>query len=101
MPVVSDRVSERISDDFGASAPQVLSALERLPVDVHTDAERVHAAVLLVARGNRSMLADALEHAASDWRDLLDRAGLADASWRDRLDDELGTADVRPTPPRA
>ena len=96
MPVVSDRISERISADFGASAPQVLSAIERVAVDVHTDAERVHAAVLLVARGNRSMLEDALEHAASDWRDLLDRASLADEGWRDRLDDELGTADVKP-----
>jgi len=96
MPVVSDRISERISEDFRTSAPQVLSALERLQIDVHTDAERVHAAVLLVARGNRSMLDDALEHAESDWRDLLDRAGLADAGWRDRVDDEFGTADVKP-----
>ncbi|WP_084127470.1 hypothetical protein [Demequina sp. NBRC 110054] len=96
MPVVSERVSERISEDFGASAPQILSALERLSLDIHADAERVQAAVLLVAKGSRTMLDDALEHAESDWRDLLDRAGLASADWQDRLDDELGPTDAKP-----
>ncbi|WNM26539.1 hypothetical protein RN607_10050 [Demequina capsici] len=92
MPVVSDRISERVTEDFGTSAPQVLSALERLGVDVDVDPERVHAAVLLVSRRSRTMLDDALEHAGSDWRDLLERAGLADDGWRQRVDDEFGRA---------
>ncbi len=96
MPVVSERVSDRLKEDFGASAPQVLSALERLDLDIHADAERVHAAVLLAAKGSRTMLHDALEHAQSDWRDLLDRAGLAGADWRERLTDELGPSDAKP-----
>jgi len=98
MAVVSERISDRIKEDFGASAPQILSALERLNLDVHVDAERVHAAVLFVAKGSRTMLDDAIEHAESDWRDLLDRADLAGADWRDRLAHELGPTDAKPAP---
>ncbi|MDN4477067.1 hypothetical protein [Demequina lignilytica] len=90
MAVASERIIERAQDDFGATAAQVLTRLERLGVGHEVDAERVQAAVLLVARGNRVMLDDALEHARDDWRDLLDRAGLAGEGWRARLDEALG-----------
>lgn len=90
MAVVSDRIIDRAREDFGTSAAPVLTRLERLDVGHGVDAERLQAAVLLVARGNRVMLDDALEHARDDWRDLLDRAGLAGADWRLRIDDELG-----------
>lgn len=90
MPVPSDRVADRLSHDFGTSAPLMLGALERLPVPPQVDPERVHAAVLISAKGNPSLFEDALEHAHVDWRDLLDRAGLADSEWRGVIDDEFG-----------
>ncbi|WP_084073872.1 hypothetical protein [Demequina sp. NBRC 110052] len=90
MPVVSKRIAERIADDFGTSAPQVMSALERLDLSHEADPERVHAAVTLVAKGNRVMFDDALEHAREDWRDLLTRARLETDGWRAKLDYELG-----------
>lgn len=93
MPVVSKRIAERIADDFGTSAPQVTSALERLDLSHEADPERVHAAVMLVAKGNRVMFDDALEHAREDWRDLLTRARLETDGWRAKLDYELGLDD--------
>lgn len=68
----------------------MLTTLERLTIQAQVDPERIHAAILIAARGNDSLFHDALEHAQVDWRDLLDRTGLADAEWRSLLDDELG-----------
>ncbi|WP_062463778.1 hypothetical protein [Demequina soli] len=90
MAVVGDRIAERAAEDFGRAAPRVVSALERLAVSPGADLERIQAAVLLSARRDLSLFEDALEHAVEDWRDLLDRAGLAGADWAARLDDELG-----------
>lgn len=90
MPVVTDRIRERLSEDFPTVAPAALGRLERLDVSPQVDPERIHAAVLIAARGNLSMFDDALEHARDDWRDLLDRAGLADADWPGRLDETFG-----------
>ena len=90
MPVVTDRIRERLIEDFPSVAPAALGRLERLDVSPQVDPERIHGAVLIAARGNLSMFDDALEHAHDDWRDLLDRAGLADADWPDRLDDTFG-----------
>ncbi|WP_062312417.1 hypothetical protein [Demequina rhizosphaerae] len=90
MAVVGDRIAERAADDFGRSAPRVVSALERLPVSLSADPERIQAAVLIAARGDLTMLDDALDHAREDHRDLLDRAGLAGGDWRERLDAALG-----------
>ncbi|WP_062386171.1 hypothetical protein [Demequina iriomotensis] len=90
MAVVSDRVAERAAEDFGRSAPRIVSALERLSVTPSADPERIHAAVLLSGRGSLSLFEDALDHARDDWADLLDRAGLAGADWGARLDAELG-----------
>ncbi|MFV0632549.1 hypothetical protein [Demequina sp.] len=91
MAVVTDRIRERAIEDFGADSPQILGALERLGVSGSVDPERVHAAVLIAARGSRTVFTDALEHAESDWRDLLDRAGLADAGWADAVTAHFGT----------
>ncbi len=90
MPVPSSRVADRLALDFGASAPPMLSTLERLKVPAQVDPERIHAAILIASRGNDSLFQDALEHAQVDWRDLLDRTGLADADWRRLVDNELG-----------
>lgn len=90
MPVVSDRVRERVISDFGPSAPRVLSTLERLPVDGSIDPERIHAAVVLAARGSLALFEDAADHARDDWRDLLDRANLDAPEWRDDILDAFG-----------
>lgn len=92
MAVPTPRIGERLSSDFGGAAPQLLSTLERLAVTHLVDPERVHAAILIVSRGNRTMFEDAVEHAETDWRDLIDRAGLADAGWAWVVDQEFGTA---------
>lgn len=90
MTVPSPRIAERLAADFGASAPAMLSTLERLKVSQQVDSERIHAAILLAARGSQTMFEDALEHAQEDWRDLLDRTGLADANWHLTLDAGFG-----------
>lgn len=90
MPVPSTRIAERLARDFGTSAPPMLSTLERLKITPQVDPERIHAAILIAARGNSSLFQDALEHAHVDWRDLLDRTGLADDDWAQVLRDELG-----------
>lgn len=90
MPVPSSRIAERLARDFGVSAPPMLSTLERLKIAPQVDPERTHAAVLIAARGDQSLFQDALEHAETDWRDLLDRTGLADDDWAQVMRAELG-----------
>lgn len=92
MAVVTDRVRERAVRDFGPTAPRALRGLEAVPIRGGVDPERVHAAVLIAARANAALLTDALEHAEHDWRDLLDRAGLADPGWEDVVSAALGPA---------
>jgi hypothetical protein len=94
MAVPSPRIAERLSHDFGGAAPRMLSTLERLKVTAEVDPERVHAAILIAARGSQTMFQDAVEHSQSDWRDLLVRTGLADDDWRRLVD-----ADFGPHPP--
>ncbi len=90
MAVPSPRIAERLAADFGAAAPGMLSTLERLEVSQLVGPERIHAAILLAAHGNQTLFQDALEHAQEDWRDLLDRAGLADDGWSGVVDAEFG-----------
>ncbi|WP_062079185.1 hypothetical protein [Demequina globuliformis] len=90
MPLVSDRVRERLVDQFGASSTRMVSALERLPVPGQVDPERVHAAVVIASRAHQGLFEDAMEHAADDWRDLLERAGLDRADWRDNVLETFG-----------
>ena len=90
MAVPSPRIAERLAADFGTSAPRMLSTLERLKIAQQVHPERLHAAILLAARGNQTMFQDALEHAQQDWRDLLDRAGLASDGWPHVIDAEFG-----------
>ncbi|NYI42101.1 hypothetical protein [Demequina lutea] len=90
MAVPSPRIAERLAADFGAAAPRMLSTMERLKVAAQVDPERIHAAILIAARGNQTMFQDAVEHAQQDWRDLLDRTGLADDEWRRLVDAEFG-----------
>lgn len=91
MTVPSDRIAERLANDFRATSPQLLGILERIKVSRQVDSERVHAAILMAARGNQTMFQDAVEHAQTDWRDLLDRVGLAGDDWAQVIDAEFGT----------
>lgn len=90
MPVPSSRVAERLARDFGASAPPMLSTLERVKIPAQVDPERIQAAIVIAARAHPSLFQDALEHAQTDWRDLLDRTGLAEDDWRRVVDQEFG-----------
>lgn len=90
MAVPSPRIAERLAADFGATAPSMLSSLERLSVPPQADPERIHAAILLAAHGSQTLFQDALKHAIEDWRDLLDRASLAADGWGDVIDAEFG-----------
>ena len=90
MAVPSPRIAERLAADFGAAAPSLLSTLERLEVTQQVGPERIQAAILLAARGSQTLFQDALEHAQEDWRDLLDRVGLADDGWHRVVDAEFG-----------
>jgi hypothetical protein len=91
------RLERRIQRDFPApgSANGVLRLLAELPSRAGYDhealaSERIQAAAVLLADGNLRRLRQALELAAQDWRDLLVAAGLANADWPQRLNDELG-----------
>jgi hypothetical protein len=100
MATSESRLAQRVLRDFPepGSAPEVLRLLAELATSTNDEmlaSERVHAAVVLVADGNLGRLRQALDLAATDWRDVLVAAGLADADWPQRLDDELGRADVR------
>ncbi|WP_084101757.1 hypothetical protein [Demequina sp. NBRC 110051] len=92
MAVVSDRVRERVMEDFGVSSHRALSALEKIALPASIDPERVHAAVVLVSRRSVTLFDDAVEHAHDDWRDLLDRAGLADGNWAEAVTNRFGPA---------
>lgn len=87
-PEMTKRLRERIRRDFSApgSAPEV----ERLVAEC-SDVERVQAAIVLWARGDFVRLRDACQLAVADRRDVLVRGELADGSWRERLDVELGS----------
>ena len=100
MAVSEPRLARRVLRDFPepGSAPEVLRLLADLAAgssDEMLVSERVQAAVVLVAHGDIRRLRPAIDLAAKDWRDVLVAAGLADAGWPRRLDEELGRADAR------
>jgi hypothetical protein len=97
MTFTTARLERRIRHDFPepGSAAGVIRLLEDLSGRAVYDesilaSERVQAAVVLVASGSLARLRQMLDQAATDWRDALITAGLADQGWRQRLDIELG-----------
>lgn len=93
------RLERRIQRDFPepGSASGVLALLAGLPGRAGYDhavlcSERVQAAIVLLANGDIARLKQAIDLAATDWRDLLVAAGLANADWPDQLDRVLGPA---------
>jgi crotonobetainyl-CoA:carnitine CoA-transferase CaiB-like acyl-CoA transferase len=57
-----------------------------LPMGAVAPPPRVHAAVLLLAKGNIASFDQALAGACSDWRDTLKAAGLGTQTWKAVLD---------------
>jgi hypothetical protein len=91
------RLEQRVRRDFPepGSAEGVLQLLSHLPGKAGYDqamlaGERVQAAIVLLAQGDLGRLRRALDLAATDWRDVLVAAGLADDDWPARLERELG-----------
>ncbi len=91
------RLERRIRRDFPepGSAHSVLDLLDDMPRTAGHDedvfrSERIRAAVILLAGGDIGRLRDAIALGATDWRDLLVAAELANADWPDRLDQALG-----------
>lgn len=102
MTSTPSRLEQRIRRDFPepGSAHGVLLLLSDLPRKVGYDpeilaSERIQAAVVLLAHGDLARLRRAVDLAATDWRDLLVAAGLADEDWPARLDRELGPTPLR------
>lgn len=85
----------RVRRDFaGPVAVEVLQALQDVPEGLAggslLDPERIQAALVLTARGDRTRVDARLALARLDWRDALVVGGLADADWSLTLDRELG-----------
>jgi hypothetical protein len=91
---VPARLERRVRAEFGEAAGQVLAQLAslELPLAEKQSPERLAAAIVVCARGDRDRLAVAVRLAERDWRDVLVAAGLANGDWPDRLDELLGGA---------
>jgi hypothetical protein len=103
---VSERVARRVRRDFPepGSAPEILRILGELPEIAGSSgamfgSERLHAAIVLSARGSFSRFRAAVRLAVEDWRDSLVGAGLADEDWPTRLDTEFGPVKPPASPP--
>jgi len=83
---VSRRVEGRIRREFGArDAEFVLGRLEGLHAEKQSP-ERLHAAVVLLARGDLARVEWA---SGIDWRDAFVWSGLG-ANWERRIEEEFG-----------
>jgi hypothetical protein len=87
MPAVTPRVRRRIERDF--PDPESADDIARLIADAG-DSERIQAALVLQAQGDRDRLTHALFLARSDWRDVLMGTGLEHEEWRRVLNLEFG-----------
>lgn len=89
---VSERVAARVRRDFPASqVDEALREVARTETG-NQDVERVHAAVVLAARGDLARLKELVELSHVDWRDLLMAAELGHGDWPELLDEEFGAA---------
>jgi RimJ/RimL family protein N-acetyltransferase len=86
------RLVRRIERDFPGEAGDIVERLTNLalPLAERQSRERILAAVVLAARGDRTALAQGMRMATRDWRDVLVGGGLANLDWPARLDRELG-----------
>lgn len=87
MAGVSARLERRIERDF----PEPGSAREIARIVASaSDTERVQAAIVFAARGDRQEIARQVELAEVDWRDVLVNGGLENEDWPALLDQHLG-----------
>jgi hypothetical protein len=95
MAITTQRLARRVRREFSADdAVNVLEQLraipEALPGGERQNRERLQAALVLPARGDRRAFDELLELAHIDWRDLLVAAELADDDWPKKLKTALG-----------
>jgi hypothetical protein len=94
VPAVSQRVEARVRRDFDpADVERVLAMLEGLDAGKQS-AERYHAAVVILARGELERVEWAV---GIDWRDAFVWSGLG-GNWYPRLDAEFGPEPDDPAP---
>jgi hypothetical protein len=95
---LTERLRRRVDRDFGAGAPAIAAALERVDLgdwrstQPPVGRERVLAAVLVLMRGEPARLDRCVRIAERDWRDALVWADLAQPDWPERLEAYLGSA---------
>jgi hypothetical protein len=95
---VSPRLARRVTRDFGPQAPDLLAELAKLPRSPYlgrtaAGAERIQAAVVLGAGGDRERFGEMLRLLRTDWRDALVAARLETDDWPQLLDVALGASD--------
>jgi RimJ/RimL family protein N-acetyltransferase len=88
----TERLVRRVRRDFPDEADDIVERLTNLalPLAEEQSRERILAAVVLAAHGDRMTLDWGMRMATRDWRDVLVGAGLANLDWPARLDRELG-----------
>jgi hypothetical protein len=80
---------KRISEDFPDSEADVVTQLGEVESG-NQDRERVIAALVLGASGDRDLLCQLIELSKLDWRDVLVIGGLDATNWPHILDLRLG-----------
>jgi predicted metal-dependent phosphoesterase TrpH len=86
------RLVRRVRRDFPEEADDIVERMTKLalPMAENQSRERILAATVLAAHGDRSTLDWGMRMATRDWRDVLVGGGLANLDWPARLDRELG-----------
>jgi len=84
---VSPLVSKQVRRLFApAQADDVIAALDTSDLSLGVmDTERVHLAILLIARADMDRFRSALRQARQDWRDTLVTADLGEDDWPEVL----------------
>ncbi len=92
MAAITQRIEARVRREFApGAAEQMLRQLEALSAAKQSP-ERLHAAVVLLARGDL----DRAEWASKiDWRDAFVWSGLG-SNWEERVDEEFGPPENSP-----
>ncbi len=87
---VSKRVEKRVKRDFGdRAAIEALSNLAKAKTG-DQDVERIHAAIVLIAKGGGQRLWRAVQLSALGSNDVLVAGGLAEDDWPAVLEREFG-----------
>ena len=90
MTTITSRLRRRLRADFGDEYREVVDDLVTAEPGGQ-DRERVLAAIVLGAGGDRAALRDLTALSRLDWRDVLVAGGLEHDGWHDRLAVELGS----------